>query len=315
MTWKRFVHRALAAALLLPAAFYLLVNVLADPYRETGWLQGSFNRYKPAQTHCSAFPLADDLRRAPSILVLGTSRTRYVSEKLTGMQTLNFHGLYANPLDVLPFLESLDATQRANIQKVYYLLDFHIFSSRQYRRNADLDYGSTGDRLSCALGTTSPYKLRDAYLCLRESFRGTPPRFRLGATVEKAPPYDGRNAANPSYFRYDREGIRAMERVAAWFSKHKINVVYFTPPIYRKGLEKFLPYREEICALRRELLAFLPPVADLTRAREITDREALFFNDDHLNEEGTRRLLELLDQETYRIDRRTVSESPFCRKQ
>jgi len=289
--WRLHLLLLLAVSL-LPVLAVPAVYVTLDPFDEFGWR--SPNRPVHAHTPLTAIRLTERLERAPHSLVFGTSRTQQISSELMGEPLLNLHTVYGNPRDIVRFLQSLPEAARNNIVRIYVLADLQTFE-RTYLE-PDIDFRATP--IERAVYRMRKFSAVDVVGLVREfgrMIRGAPYRLAddgalvpdqiarfAGAVPTLAASYAGLGFAHAP-------NLASIQRFAEAIGRP---VLFFTPTLSRAFVEaagcRFFD------AYRRAVTQAVGDVRDLLYVPGISDNNALFVDESHLNRDGLRKLLPLL---------------------
>jgi len=141
-TYKRFLILIPIVSIVMYVFIFIIVNIAVDPYREYGLTNTKiyFQSY-----YTVPFKMYQKLSHENYILVFGTSHSSTISSEILNHPTLNMStSVYGNPADVYYFLANLDKRQILNIDKIYYLIDYHIFEDK-ISDYADINFNSKID--------------------------------------------------------------------------------------------------------------------------------------------------------------------------
>jgi hypothetical protein len=123
-------------SLLIYGLLYV-VYILVDPKMifNTKFIKNHFSYTKYYSKH-----QYEKLKEERYSLVFGTSRSHKISTRQSGVKLLNFHNIYAEPNEILNFLQQLTDKQIKNIDNIYY----HFYFGNLRGEYAMLDYKNYG---------------------------------------------------------------------------------------------------------------------------------------------------------------------------
>lgn len=141
-THKHFLLLIPVVSIIMYVFIFIIVNIAVDPYRE----YGLSNTKKYFQSYYTVpFKMYQKLHHDKYILVFGTSHSSTISSELLNYPTLNMStSVYGNPADIYCFLANLDQQQISNIERIYYLVDYHIFEDKK-SDYSDINFNSKFD--------------------------------------------------------------------------------------------------------------------------------------------------------------------------
>ncbi len=292
---------------------FFLVFII-DPYQENEFsldlkysMGGGYGLYKK---------LLKKLNNEPSILILGTSRSRIISQEIidTKNQVLNMHVLYGNPISINEFFNSLNFKQISNIKKIYFLLDTHVFCGSN-TINKELKDNFT-KRLINQIHTFDLKKIRVSY---KKLIINKFPKFTFD---ENYVPWFYVSNSGETIFVQDRtynggthEGIhdpnfsietmQFLNEIDKWTKINKKDIIYFTPPHTLNDFQGHLDnnYIREIILQRLNILEYIDGFYDFSLVQDLSNKNTFWEDSFHLNPRGYKHLFNNIKWKDYYVDK------------
>ena len=205
----------------------LAINVILDPYGEYNIFQ--HKRY--AQSHeTMPYKAFEKLLHDDYSLVFGTSHSATLSAKIMGERILNLStSVYGSPIDVELFLSKLDPKRRAHIQRIYYLLDYHVFGNKTSVYEGK-DFSSSFEFFIETFKNINPEKLQRSLGLLIKNITGTNSTSITdnGEFIYENPiPYNHIKYAESVQFTKKPLPLQRLKEIDAWGQRHQIEIIYY----------------------------------------------------------------------------------------
>ena len=248
MTYKGYVKLVLITSVSIYATLFILAKIIIDPYNEFNLLKLPINKIKYSiSTKVTPYLLSNKLLQDKYNLVFGTSRSSLIDSALLNTNTLNLSsGVYGNPTDIYHFLSNLSKQKLDNINTIYYLVDYHVFNTKQsYYEN--FSYPNTLFlRIISSLKTFHVNDIESAYLTVKYNLKNYK-NYKIseyGNIIHDKLylPTKKKNFVNFVYtepLTFSTKSFHDLKRLNEFCMKHQIPIIYFNLPIYSKYLKTF----------------------------------------------------------------------------
>jgi len=303
-----FLFKLIIGLFVVYSSIFIIVNIFIDPYNEIGLVKYSMNKNIFQDSLLTYNTILKNLKNDHYTIVFGTSRSHLLSEEVLNDKVLNLHSLYGNPKNIFNVLNKLSKVEISNINKVYYLLDFHVFNTDTYRK---FDTSNFLPQIYYLIRNTNSIKIVDSLkllvLNMTGKYNSYIDRESGSAVMKDSIEMEFINLEYKPYLEYNKEVYSYLSKIDNFFKKHNIEVVYFTPPLYSGVLKNF---DLDILKKQKELyLDHIDGFYDFTYVESISDDESMFKDVTHLNIEGMKLIVKKIQvQNDYYITKETLDK-------
>ncbi len=297
MIYKKWFFSIIKLILIFYITLFIVINLIIDPYREYDLFKFEFNKIKISSSYETfPFKLFEKLKSDNYTLVFGTSRSQLISKDLAQANILNFASLYANPIDVFNLIRQFDKNQISNIKEIWYLIDTHTFNAKNSIYET-LNLNSKKDFFIQTVSNLNMDKLNNAYSTITSNLKKNYIYYvsEYGETIRVEDKYFNGIIDENQKIRVPittHKAMKHLSKIDKFCKENNIKITYFTT-IYN------LPYLKR-CNLDlykaqfQEFLSVIDGFYDFHYVENISINMNLFSNLDHPNAEGTRYLINLV---------------------
>jgi len=275
----------------------LLIYILVDPYYENNIMINGLNKEKIQSTVSTSRVLRKKLNRSQYNLIFGTSRSAKIDDNTWDASVLNFSSsVYGNPMDVYEFLEQLNSQQIKNIQKIYYLLDNHVFKKRY---NDAFNYQKS--TIGIVMEQIKMFDFDRLYLTFQTLYINLVQKNPSAGIKLNGAFYNKSELPAPrlymfNYFPYKteidykQEYIDAIGKIYNFCIHHNIDIIFYTPTVNIVYLNNI--NQKKFIELRKKVLTQIPSLLDLSYIEDISNDTSKYTDVGHVNAKTTKYLFE-----------------------
>ena len=241
--------------------------------------------------------ILNKLNSKKGILLFGTSRTNLVSSEILRTNIYNMHFIYSHPKDVGLFLEKLNTKQIDNIDKIYFLIDYHTLEKKYLRENDINVYFEKQTNLQWALNKLKNLDHKKIFESLNFIFNGLIGNYDYYVNEEgsvisnKEIKWDGGSPTKKEHFNeYKFENYFYLNRIENFAKQNNIEIIFFTPIYPAKFFDKF---EIKLDYFLRKILSNIDNLYFFMYEKSISNNQEYFIDESHLNYVGIQKWFDL----------------------
>ena len=241
--------------------------------------------------------ILNKLNSKKGILLFGTSRTNLVSSEILRTKTYNMHYIYSYPKDVGSFLEKLNNKQINNIDKIYFLIDYHTLEKKYNRENDINVYFESQTNKEWTLNKLKNFNHRKIFDSFKFIYNGLTGEYDYyindeGSVVSnKEVKWDGASPTKKEHFNeYKFENYFYLKKIDNFAKQNNIEVLFFTPIYPKEFFDKFEIRLETFLS---KILSNINNLYFFMYEKDISNNREYFIDESHLNYVGIQKWFNL----------------------
>jgi len=303
-----FVKIVIAMSFIVYLCIFIVVKLIIDQYKEFQYFEFDINKKQFfSSPKVTPYLLSEKLLNRESVVIFGTSRSALIDHKMLGDSVINFSSsLYGNPIDVYHFLINLDKEKIKNINKIYYLIDYHAFG---YKVSAYVNkvYINTGiNKIYDSLKSFDVNSIKHAYKTVIMNLYSNGGYVLKGDgevnhTTKKN--FNLNNIGYPEPIRFSDEAFASLLKINDFSRDNNIEIVYFNVPLYNEFVKRF--DMKLIIKQSKKIVNKIDSFYDLRCFPAISEFPNNFSSVNHPNYETTKYALDNLIS-TYKVNNNNI---------
>ncbi len=241
--------------------------------------------------------ILNKLNYKKGVLLFGTSRTNLVSSEILRTNTYNMHYIYSHPKDVGSFLERLNTKQIENIDKIYFLIDYHTLEKKYFIENDINVFFEKQTNLEWTLNKLKILNQKKIFESLNFIFNGLTGNYDYfinneGSVISKKEiKWDGGSPTKKEHFNdYKFENYFYLTKIENFAKQNNIEVLFFTPIYPKKFFDKF---EIKLDNFLRKILSNIDNLYFFMYEKNISNNQEYFIDESHLNYVGIQKWFDL----------------------